>query len=155
MSLSDQIYACIELKASAVEADERDEGRRAILNYGHTLAHALEGHWLEKGERGWSHGEAVAVGVVFAARIAHRLGRISSDRVDETISTVRHFGLSTSLPSDVSTRDLFKFMARDKKSNGGYTFILPSNEGMEAVHHIPYEVVEGVLASMPTEDHEP
>ncbi|MGB1726750.1 MAG: 3-dehydroquinate synthase family protein, partial [Ilumatobacteraceae bacterium] len=68
----DRIARCVEIKAEVVASDEREGGRRAVLNYGHTLAHALEiasGHEL-------AHGEAVGLGLVFAAELARELGRI-------------------------------------------------------------------------------
>ena len=82
MDLPDRVARCVEIKAEVVAADEREAvgaGRRALLNYGHTLAHALEiatGHDL-------THGEAVGVGLVFAAELAAGLGRIDRARVDE------------------------------------------------------------------------
>ena len=66
-------------KASVVAADEREGGARATLNYGHTLAHALE----TTGRYDLRHGEAVAIGLIYAAELAHRMGRISSERVAE------------------------------------------------------------------------
>ena len=67
-------------KAAIVAADERDEGRRAVLNYGHTLAHALEAWGLDGHPLDIRHGEAVAVGLMFAATLARRLGRIDDER---------------------------------------------------------------------------
>ncbi len=76
MPLDDAVAACVACKAAVVADDERESGRRALLNYGHTLAHALEtaGHYDLR------HGEAVAIGLVFAARLAERLGRIGEER---------------------------------------------------------------------------
>ena len=68
MTITDRIARCVEIKAEVVAADEREGGRRALLNYGHTLAHALE----IATEHAIAHGEAVAVGLVFAAHLAHR-----------------------------------------------------------------------------------
>ena len=79
LPLDEAVAACVRCKADHVGPDERDTtGRRALLNYGHTLAHALEttGHYDLR------HGEAVAVGLVFAARLAHRLGRVDDERVE-------------------------------------------------------------------------
>jgi 5-deoxy-5-amino-3-dehydroquinate synthase len=70
MSLTDRVARCVEIKAEVVAADEREGGRRALLNYGHTLAHALE----TATEHELAHGEAVAVGLMYAARLARRLG---------------------------------------------------------------------------------
>ncbi len=75
--MTDRIARCVEIKADVVAADEREGGRRALLNYGHTLAHALE----IATEHRLTHGEAVGVGLVYAAHLARRLGRIDDDRV--------------------------------------------------------------------------
>jgi len=74
-----KVTACVKLKASVVAADERDMGGRAVLNYGHTLAHAME----TAGSYDLRHGEAVAIGLVYAAEVALRLGRIGESRVSE------------------------------------------------------------------------
>ena len=79
MDLADRIARCIEIKAEVVASDEREGGRRALLNYGHTLAHALE----IATDHDLAHGEAVAVGLIFAAELAHELGRIDQARVDD------------------------------------------------------------------------
>ena len=81
-------------KADHVGADERDTGRRALLNYGHTLAHALE----TAGRYDLRHGEAVAIGLVYAARLARRLGRIDDARVAEHLAVVGGYGLAHDLP---------------------------------------------------------
>ncbi len=77
MELDERIARCVEIKAEIVAADEREGGRRALLNYGHTLAHALE----TATDHELAHGEAVAIGLVYAAELAHELGRIDADRV--------------------------------------------------------------------------
>ena len=96
-----------------VASDEREGGRRALLNYGHTLAHALEiatDHEL-------AHGEAVAVGLIFAAELALELGRIDEDRVDEHRAVVaREYDLMTTPPVDVDVDELVALMRRDKKA---------------------------------------
>ncbi|MFP3541164.1 3-dehydroquinate synthase, partial [Pseudomonas sp. SIMBA_044] len=69
------IRRCCELKAEVVAADERETGLRALLNLGHTFGHAIE---AEMGYGNWLHGEAVAAGMVMAARTSERLGQFSS-----------------------------------------------------------------------------
>ena len=71
--------AASQIKAEVVASDEREGGRRALLNYGHTLAHALE----IATDYDMAHGEAVAVGLIYAAELALELGRIDQARVDE------------------------------------------------------------------------
>ncbi|HXW34697.1 MAG TPA: 3-dehydroquinate synthase family protein, partial [Acidimicrobiales bacterium] len=82
LTLEEQVARCVRIKAEIVMADEHEAGRRMILNYGHTLAHALEAVSFGQ-DRAWDlrHGEAVATGLMFAARLARRLGRIDDDRV--------------------------------------------------------------------------
>src|SRR6059058_5196362 len=79
MPLDDAVAACVACKAAVVAGDERESGRRALLNYGHTLAHAVE----TAGGYGLRHGEAVAVGLVYAAHLALRLRRIDERRVQD------------------------------------------------------------------------
>ena len=83
------------IKAEVVAADEREGDRRMILNYGHTLGHALEGVGLtDHPEWDLRHGEAVAIGVIFAALLAQRLGRIDAARVQG--ASGRRSGVTTS-----------------------------------------------------------
>jgi 5-deoxy-5-amino-3-dehydroquinate synthase len=144
MGLEARIARCVEIKAGFVAVDERDGGRRALLNYGHTFAHAVEittGHRL-------SHGEAVGVGLVFAARLAERLGRIDDARVEEHRRLVVDvYGLDDAVPADAQPQDLLRLMARDKKALNGLTFVLDGPEGLEVVSGIsPGTVVEALSA---------
>jgi 3-dehydroquinate synthetase len=124
------IARCAEIKARVVAADEYERsGVRAVLNYGHTLGHGLEtasGHAL-------MHGEAVAIGLVFAAQLATVLERVSPDRAARTESLVRALGLPTAAPAGLRADDLLAIMARDKKSGGGLTFVLDGPNGIERV----------------------
>jgi 5-deoxy-5-amino-3-dehydroquinate synthase len=129
-TLADVIARCAALKARCVEADELERtGVRAVLNYGHTLGHALEtatGHSLQ-------HGEAVAVGLVFAAELATALERTPPDLVIRTASLVRALGLPVQAPPGVTAAELLTIMKRDKKSDGGLTFVLDGPSGIERV----------------------
>ena len=78
LPLDEQVARCVAVKAGVVAADEREGAGRMVLNYGHTLAHALE---VGLGGYDLRHGEAVAVGLVYAALLARRLGRIDDGRV--------------------------------------------------------------------------
>jgi len=120
-----------------VSADEREGGRRALLNYGHTLAHALE---IET-DHALAHGEAVGIGLVYAAHLAHRLGRIDAERVQQHYDVVGGaYELATSVPPGVNRERLVQLMARDKKVLGDHlTFVLDGAAGVE--------VVPGVSAS--------
>ncbi len=127
--LAGKIMKCIQLKAEIVREDERETGRRAVLNYGHTLAHALE---MEK-DFSLAHGEAVAIGIRYAAEIAKILGRIDQKRVDEHETVLEHYGLSYKLPSSYDWGQLVSLFQRDKKAVDGISFVLDGPEGIEVV----------------------
>jgi 5-deoxy-5-amino-3-dehydroquinate synthase len=141
LPLDEAVAACVRIKAAVVASDEREGGRRALLNYGHTLAHALEttGHYDLR------HGEAVAVGLVFAARLAEHLGRIDDERVNEHIRTVAAYDLPTEIPPGADPAALLDVMARDKKALNGLTFVLDGGSGVEVVPGIPRGDVLAVL----------
>lgn len=143
-----QVAACASHKASVVSEDEREGGRRALLNYGHTLAHAIEAQALECGAD-VRHGEAVAVGLHFAALLAQRLGRIGRDRVEEHLELLSRLGLPSALAGFVGTEATLAYMARDKKALSGLTFVLDGPAGPEVVAGVAEEVVAEVLEEMP------
>jgi 5-deoxy-5-amino-3-dehydroquinate synthase len=129
LPLDEAVAACVACKADVVASDEREGGRRAILNYGHTLGHALE----TAGSYDLRHGEAVAIGLVYAAELAHRLGRIDAARVAEHRKVVAGYDLPMSLPPGVDPDALVALFARDKKAVGGITFVLDGPAGVEPV----------------------
>jgi 5-deoxy-5-amino-3-dehydroquinate synthase len=129
LPLTDRVAASVQIKADVVASDETEGGRRAILNYGHTLAHALETE-LSYGIR---HGEAVAVGIIYAAELAGRLGRIDEERVAEHRRVVDGYGLVSDLPAGVDPDELVELFARDKKAVEGITFVLDGPGGIEPV----------------------
>lgn len=145
LALHDQIAASVALKASIVAADERDSGIRHRLNYGHTLGHALERATCFA----LRHGEAVAVGTIFAGLLARALGRISEARLAEHLTVVRGYGLPTSLPADVGTSTLIDLMRLDKKAATGLTFVLDGPRGVELVKDVPEAIVADTLMAMP------
>lgn len=150
LPIDEQVARSVALKASFVEADEREAGRRVLLNYGHTLAHGLEAAALGAGVE-VAHGEAVAVGLVYAALLARRLGRIGDERVAFHREVVRRFGLSDRLPAamqDVDAKELLVFMARDKKAAHDLTFVLDGPDGVELVHDVPPKDVLGALEDL-------
>jgi 5-deoxy-5-amino-3-dehydroquinate synthase len=142
MPLDQRIARCVQIKADVVASDEREGGRRALLNYGHTLAHALEiatDHEL-------AHGEAVAIGLIFAAELAHELGRIGDERVDEHRRIVAgEYGLRITPPERLDVDELVALMARDKKALDGLTFVLDGPDGVEVVEHVPDAAVRATL----------
>ena len=129
----ERVARCIGIKGDIVSADEREGGIRAFLNYGHTLAHALE----TETDFAIAHGEAVALGVLFAGHLAHVTGRIDAARVDQHHSIVRElYGLDVPLPGDVTIDALLVSMARDKKALGSLTFVLDGAEGLAVVDNV-------------------
>lgn len=146
LGLEERIAAAVRIKAAAVVADERETmGRRATLNYGHTLGHALE----TAGRYDLRHGEAVAIGLVFAARLAARLGRIPEERVAEHVAVVSAADLPTRLPPGSDPGELTELMRRDKKATGdGFTFVLDGSNGVELVSGVSETDVLAVLEEM-------
>ncbi|MGD9705875.1 MAG: 3-dehydroquinate synthase [Acidimicrobiia bacterium] len=137
-----RIARCVEIKAEVVAADEREGGRRALLNYGHTLAHALE----IATDHAIAHGEAVGIGLVFAAHLARTLQRIDDARVLDHYDVVgRAYGLDSNLPPGLDAAELVGLMARDKKALDGLTFVLDGPLGVEVVERVePAAVVEAL-----------
>jgi 5-deoxy-5-amino-3-dehydroquinate synthase len=146
LALDEQIAACAACKTGVVAADEHEgaSGRRATLNYGHTLAHALE----TAGGYGLRHGEAVAIGLVFAAELAQRLGRIDAERVGEHRALVGAYDLSARLPPGTEPAELVALFARDKKALGGITFLLDGPHGVEVVPDVPADAIDAALEAV-------
>ncbi len=144
LPFDEQVARCIRIKADVVAADEREGGLRAILNYGHTLAHAIE----TAGTYDLRHGEAVAVGLHYAARLAARLGRIDDARVEEHQAVLAHYELPSQLPEGLSDDDLLALMARDKKAVDGLTFALDGPDGVEVVAGVEQAAAQAALADV-------
>lgn len=149
LPLDAQVARCAAMKAGVVAADEREGDRRMILNYGHTLAHALEasafGGHVDADLR---HGEAVAIGLVFAALLARRLDRIDDRRVEQHRQVVAGLDLSFLLPTGSDPDRLLMFMARDKKARHDLTFVLDGPRGVEVVRGVDGAEVVATLAEM-------
>jgi 3-dehydroquinate synthase len=116
-ALAPVVASSARQKAVVVATDEREEGgERAVLNFGHTVGHALE---AVSDYRRFLHGEAVAVGMVAAARVSHALGVCDAEvgaRIERLLSGL---GLPTAVPSELRTPALAAAMQRDKKARGG------------------------------------
>ncbi len=137
-SIRRAVSQCCRLKAQVVSLDEREEtGVRAALNFGHTIAHAIE---AVSGYGGaFQHGEAVAVGMVAEARLAERLGWISGDVTDRLATLLTRFGLRTRA-SGLDPDALIEAMSRDKKNQKGKTrFVLPRELGRVELTDLPAE----------------
>lgn len=129
-----------ELKAEVVRQDEREEtGLRAVLNYGHTFAHAIE---AVAGYGQYLHGEAVAIGMACAAELAYRLQRVDDQFVDRQRELLSRLGLPVTL-SGLDVSELLAAMQRDKKvEHGRLRFVLPRRLGLvELVSDVPEDLV--------------
>jgi 3-dehydroquinate synthase len=138
------VARCCRLKADVVEKDEREEaGLRSILNYGHTFAHAIE---ADAGYGTWLHGEAVALGMMYAARLAESHGMIQSHLVERQRALLRAFDLPTVL-GDMDADRLIEAMRSDKKSlDGRLRFILPRRPGeMTLVEDVSEQEIRRIL----------
>jgi 3-dehydroquinate synthase len=135
--------SCVN-KAEVVAGDEREEGQRALLNYGHTFGHAIE---AGVGYGGWLHGEAVAAGMVLAARLSRRMGLLEQADVTRLVSLLRRARLPVT-PPELGVERYFELMAHDKKVQGGLLrFILLRRLGEAFVTaEVPSAAVEDTLA---------
>lgn len=132
------IAESVKLKAAVVAADERESNLRRVLNFGHTIGHALE---AESGYRRFLHGEAVAWGMIAAAQIARASGRCENGTSERITEAVLGFG---PLPNvNARSRDILRLLQSDKKTRGGVVhFVLPRAIGkVEVVSDVPEEVV--------------
>lgn len=140
------VARCCRLKADVVEQDEREEtGLRAILNYGHTFAHAFE---AVGGYGSWLHGEAVAAGMVCAWKLAERLQRVGPELGERQSALLKAFGLPTTVKPEWPADALLDSMRRDKKNVGGkMRFVLPKAVGgVELVGDVPEADVRAVIS---------
>ena len=133
--LSQVIVRCCAIKAEVVSADERESGRRAILNFGHTFGHAIE---TLCGYGQWLHGEAVAIGMVMAAHLSAQVAGLNSNSVSRLVGLLSKLGLPTELDQrslEVVTVDaMMDAMGLDKKVvDGRLRFIVASEFGEVAV----------------------
>ena len=133
-----------QLKADVVAADERESsGIRALLNYGHTFGHAFEAA-TQYGEL--LHGEAIAMGMVCASRLAERMGRVDASCTERQIALFKGFGLPTD-PPEIDPEKSLQLMWHDKKvSDGQIRFVLPTRLGeCQLVDEVPPSLVGQVL----------
>ncbi|MEM0453165.1 MAG: 3-dehydroquinate synthase [Sulfolobales archaeon] len=133
-----------EFKASIVEKDEFDrEGIRAILNFGHTVGHAVEAY----SNFSLRHGEAVSIGMCYEAKISAAMGFVSKSTAYEVCNTLSSFGLPISVYENFDVGELVEFMKRDKKSVGGKIamVVLKDIGSSTLVNNVPEEVVLEVM----------
>jgi len=143
-ALTEAIARSCAHKAAIVERDPFEHGERALLNFGHTFAHAIES---EQGYGGLNHGEAVAVGMVLAARLSTALGIATGDDGERLRALLARFGLPVALPPGLDPDVLLARMLLDKKAGaGGLRFVLWERPGAARITaDVPDTAVLAVL----------
>lgn len=132
------------LKAEVVADDELDVGRRAFLNLGHTLGHAIE---ASRGYQGIRHGEAVALGMIAAMRVARRLGRAQAVHAERLASLLASLGLPVDFDQQAG-REVLRFVGADKKRRGDeVAFIVPGAPGAIEAVPVPLHDLETLVFS--------
>lgn len=148
-TLAQTVYRCCQHKATVVAEDEKEKGRRALLNLGHTFGHAIETH---TGYGAWLHGEAVAVGMAQAAALSYLQGHLSAGEFARVVQVLRDFGLPTEPPA-IDPSIALALMGRDKKvKNGQIRFVLLDGIGKAFVSADVDEThLRRVLTQSPTD----
>jgi shikimate kinase/3-dehydroquinate synthase len=143
------IARCIDLKVMVIEEDEREQGRRAILNYGHTIGHALEN---ASGYGELLHGEAVSIGMVVAANMAQESCLCSADMVTRQNALLVALGLPIEYHGTVRAQALLSTMQLDKKVVGKRVqWIMPLHIGEVIITPMPDELVRHTVTTFFTE----
>jgi len=140
------IQRCCEMKASVVEQDERESGLRRILNFGHTIGHAVEaasGYQL-------IHGFAVAIGMRAVAELAVRGGYADQSVAESIVQILRAYNLPTEIPPGFDRETLRKYLLSDKKTIGGRVFfVLPEEIGtVRITDQVEEEDIDAVLSNL-------
>ncbi|WP_286233868.1 3-dehydroquinate synthase [Thalassotalea sediminis] len=128
--LVEMIQRCCQCKADIVSADETEAGCRALLNLGHTFGHAIE---AEQGYGNWLHGEAVATGMVLAAKLSVAMNLLEASELRRIESLLAAFNLPLDAPDTMNFTSFIKHMRRDKKNIGGKLRLIIPNAIGEAV----------------------
>lgn len=143
-ALLPMIQRCCQIKADFIVADERETGKRALLNLGHSFGHAIE---RGLGYQSWLHGEAVAVGMLLAARLSAQRGWLSLTDIVYIERLLLQAGLPTVLPSELSATRLLEWMRNDKKNLQGHLRLILLRALGQAViaEEVPLDEVKKVL----------
>ncbi len=144
-AIAHAIAASCRYKAAVVERDPFEKGERALLNFGHTFAHAIE---TEQGYGGLVHGEAVAIGMMLAARLSARLGLAGEADASRLEALLQRFGLPVSLPAGLDADALLARMRLDKKNDAnGLRLVLWDGMGRaRVVPGVAEDAVRAILA---------
>lgn len=145
-ALSHIIKRSCEIKAEVVSKDERESGLRAILNYGHTIGHAIE---TATSYKQFLHGEAVSIGMLLEAKLSQALNLIKREEVLRIKAIIDAYGLPSALPPGIDVEHMLSSMQLDKKSVAGeLTFILPQKTGSVIIQKgIDAELIRQALYS--------
>jgi len=135
--------AC-EIKAEVVSKDERESSLRAILNYGHTIGHAIE---TLTGYTTYLHGEAISIGMVYEAKLSNILGFLEKESLERIKNILKNLGLPTILPINIDTTAMVKTILLDKKNiEGKIRMVIPESIGkMKINFEISEENLKGIL----------
>ncbi|MDA8240401.1 MAG: 3-dehydroquinate synthase [Nitrospiraceae bacterium] len=139
------IRVSCEIKAEVVSRDERESGLRAILNYGHTIGHAIE---TATGYTRFLHGEAVAIGMYAEAKLAQQLGLLDGEQAERIKAVIGSYGLPSAVPEDIAFESVLSSMQLDKKAlSGDLRFVLPERIGSVKIKGgLGHEEIEKVFA---------
>ena len=142
-TLAHVVKRSCEIKAQVVSADEKEAGLRRILNFGHTMAHAIE---EETHYQKFRHGEAVAIGMLAAAQISLEFGKTSADNIERLERLIKKFGMVTTC-AGLDADKLYDVTFRDKKTVGGVVnWVLMKNFGeVEISSDVPAQIVKKVF----------
>jgi 3-dehydroquinate synthase len=136
-----------QAKAEVVAQDEKEAGLRAILNYGHTIGHAVESL---TGYRVVNHGEAVAIGMVAAGQIAVEMGWWTEAEAQRQLALIQKAGLPTQVPAMIDLDEVLDSLQTDKKvKDGRVRFVLPTRIGTVTItDQVPADTIRSVLKTM-------
>ena len=143
--MDELVRRSVAVKARVVAADEREAGERALLNYGHTVGHAIEvlGNYTR-----FLHGEAVALGMVFAARLGERLGASEPGLAERTVAALQGLALPTG-GVELDPAAVWELLRRDKKARNGVRFVVSTTPGhAHLVDQPPIALVDEVLTTL-------
>ncbi|MDD4308330.1 MAG: 3-dehydroquinate synthase [Thermoplasmata archaeon] len=141
--LEKTVARCSRIKAGIVQEDERDRGKRLLLNFGHTLGHALE---VATGYETYRHGEAVAIGMLFAARVSEKKGLLKAKELKRIAELAETLGLPSQAEDRLEREKLISLMKGDKKSRGGKVhMVLPTGIGTTVISEIQDELLTAAL----------
>jgi 3-dehydroquinate synthase len=138
------IQRCCQCKADIVAKDEKESGLRALLNLGHTFGHAIE---AEQGYGNWLHGEAVATGMVLAAKLAVAMNLLEVSELRRIEAIILAFNLPIIAPDDMGLAEFVRHMRRDKKNIAGkLRFIVPTAIGQSEMRDdVTQDILQAIL----------